>query len=104
MAEAALFASWTPLLRRARHGDGHPVLVLPGFLGDDRATLAMRYHLRALGHSTHGWGLGRNIGPTKAVVAGIEGLVVELAWRHDARVSLVGWSLGGIYARELARR
>jgi pimeloyl-ACP methyl ester carboxylesterase len=104
VAEGALFASSGALLRLARPGDGHPVLVLPGFLADDRSTVVLRHHLRRLGHTSHSWRLGRNIGPTKAVVNGLEHRLDELAQRYGQPSSIVGWSLGGIYARELARR
>jgi pimeloyl-ACP methyl ester carboxylesterase len=102
LAEGALFASSERILRWLPSGDGHPVVVLPGFLGDDHSTHALRYHLRCLGYVTHGWRLGRNLGPTAAVVEGLAQLVGSLAERHGCTVSLVGWSLGGIYARELA--
>jgi len=102
LAEGALFASSVRILRWLRAGDGHPVVVLPGFLGDDHSTGALRYHLRCLGYVTHGWRLGRNFGPTAAVVDGLATLVARLADTHGCTVSLVGWSLGGIYARELA--
>jgi pimeloyl-ACP methyl ester carboxylesterase len=102
LAEGALFASAERILRWLPAGDGHPVVVLPGFLGDDHTTGALRYHLRCLGYVTHGWRLGRNLGPTAAVVDGLARLVTGLSERHGCAVSLVGWSLGGIYARELA--
>jgi pimeloyl-ACP methyl ester carboxylesterase len=102
LAEGALFASSERILRWLPSGDGHPVVVLPGFLGDDHSTHALRYHLRCLGYVTPGWRLGRNLGPTAAVVEGLAQLVGSLAERHGRTVSLVGWSLGGIYARELA--
>ena len=104
LAEGAWFASSEGLLRWLPSGDGHPVVVLPGFLGDDSSTAALRYHLRCLGYVTHGWRLGRNCGPTAAVVDGLGTLVARLADRHGGAVSIVGWSLGGIYARELAFR
>jgi pimeloyl-ACP methyl ester carboxylesterase len=102
LAEGVLFASSERILRWLPAGDGHPVVVLPGFLGDDHSTTALRYHLRCLGYVTHGWRLGRNYGPTAAVVEGLAALVSNLADRHGCTVSIVGWSLGGIYARELA--
>lgn len=92
-----------PWLSRINEGDQHPVLVLPGFTAGDRSTAPLRRVLRNQGYRTYGWGLGQNMGPTPDVV---EGLVARLAAIHsrDGRaVSLVGWSLGGIYARELAR-
>lgn len=93
-----------PLLRRLRRGDGHPVLVLPGFTAGDRSTGPLRERLRDLGYFAHGWRLGQNLGPTPKVV---DGLIERLdsAFRRDGqKVSLVGWSLGGIYARELAHQ
>jgi pimeloyl-ACP methyl ester carboxylesterase len=103
VAEYALFLAAEPLLRFAPSGDGHPVLVLPGFLADDRTTVALRYHLRGRGYRTYGWRLGRNIGPTAAIVDGMRGTLDAIAAEHERRITLVGWSLGGVYARELAR-
>jgi hypothetical protein len=99
---AALLPAY-PFLRRAPVGDGHPVLVLPGFMAGDFSTRALRRFLRDKGYGTHGWKLGRNLGPNKAVIAAMVERVRELHARYDRRVSLIGWSLGGIYARELAR-
>ncbi|MFK4084891.1 esterase/lipase family protein [Kribbella sp. NPDC020789] len=92
------------VLRNAPRGDGHPVLVLPGLLASDTSTGSLRGFLRRLGYWAHGWKLGRNLGPTPAVVEGIRNRLQELANRHQSPVSLIGWSLGGIYARELARQ
>jgi hypothetical protein len=103
VAAGALFAASEWLLHRADTGDGHPVLILPGFLVDDRATLALRWHLRRCGYEPHGWNLGLNVGPTKEIIDGIRRTLGELATEHDRAVSLIGWSLGGVYARELAR-
>jgi pimeloyl-ACP methyl ester carboxylesterase len=97
------FATRSLLLTRAPKGDGHPVLILPGLLAGDESTLVLRRYLRRLGYEAHGWGLGRNIGPTPKVVQGIEAKFRALADRHDRKVSVIGWSLGGIYARVLAR-
>jgi pimeloyl-ACP methyl ester carboxylesterase len=85
-------------------GDGHPVLVLPGLLAGDRSTSPLRGTLRKLGYCVHGWQLGINIGPTAKCVDGMRDRVAELADRHGTPITIVGWSLGGIYARELARR
>ncbi|MCV7074595.1 alpha/beta hydrolase [Mycobacterium szulgai] len=93
-----------PLRRTLPVGDGHPVLVLPGLLAGDGSTWTLRRLLRRLGYRTHGWGLGRNIGPTAKAVAGMAERLDELHTRYDAPVSLIGWSLGGIFARALARR
>ncbi|MDM7859660.1 hypothetical protein QTP81_03435 [Alteromonas sp. ASW11-36] len=97
-----------PLLMRAPKGDGHPVMVLPGFLASDRSTGLLRTFLKMKGYQAVGWGLGRNMGTH--IVGGKNLLsdqllnqVIELHVRHDCKVSLVGWSLGGILAREIAR-
>jgi len=98
----SLAPAW-PLLERAPLGDGHPVLVLPGFTASDVSTRVLRGYLRRQDYHVHAWGLGRNLGPTPETVAGLRARVVELAERHGQPMSLVGWSLGGIYAREIAR-
>src|ERR1051326_7543598 len=93
-----------PLLARAPRGDGHPVLVLPGWLASDRTTRPLRWFLRDRGYHAHGWKLGRNHGPDPETVAGLGRRFLALRERHARRLTLIGWSLGGIYARELARR
>ncbi len=93
-----------PLLGRAPRGDGHPVLVMPGWLAGDGSTRALRWFLRGRGYHAHAWRLGTNRGPTPEVIAGLNERLHRLHARHGRKVSLVGWSLGGIYARELARR
>jgi pimeloyl-ACP methyl ester carboxylesterase len=99
----AFFAAY-PLLRRAPRGDGHPVLVLPGLAASDVSTRPLRTYLRAQGYAAHGWKQGANHGPRSGVEAGIDARLAELADRHDRKVSLIGWSLGGVFAREAARR
>ncbi|WP_329000911.1 hypothetical protein OHA18_41580 [Kribbella sp. NBC_00709] len=91
------------ILRTAPGGDGHPVLVLPGLLASDASTASLRWFLTRLGYRAHRWNLGRNLGPTRAVVDGMRVRLRDLADRHGQAISLIGWSLGGIYARELAR-
>jgi pimeloyl-ACP methyl ester carboxylesterase len=81
-----------------------PVLVMPGWLAGDTSTRALRWFLRDRGYHAHAWRLGRNRGPTPEAIAGMIARLQALHARHGRRVSLVGWSLGGIYARELARR
>lgn len=101
--ERAQMAAMLPLLRRLPKGDGHPVLVFPGFTADDRSTQPMRRLLRNLDYRTYGWGAGVNVGPTRRI---LDGLFERLDRAHShsgEKVSLIGWSLGGIYARELAR-
>ena len=78
--------------------------MIPGFTQGDRSTQALRGVLRSQGYWVHGWRLGRNLGPTPDVVEGLAQRLDSLHARHGQPVSLVGWSLGGIYARRLARR
>lgn len=107
-SRAALeYAHWRvvlPLLRRLPAGDGHPVLVLPGFTAADRSTAALRWLLRDLGYRTYGWRLGTNLGPTTNIVEGLDKRVARIRkTNHNQPISLIGWSLGGIFARVLAR-
>ena len=90
-------------MRGARAGDGRPVLFLPGFMGADGSTLALRRLLRALGYHVHAWKLGRNWGPTDSIIDGLRGRVAGLLERHGQPLTLIGHSLGGVYAREIAR-
>lgn len=99
----AFFAAY-PLLRYAPRGDGHPVLVLPGLAASDVSTRPLRSYLKAQGYAVHGWKLGPNHGPRPGVEDGIDARLAELADRHGCKVSLIGWSLGGVFAREAARR
>lgn len=101
--EFSMHLAALPLLRFTPKGDGHPVLVLPGFTASDVSTLALRRFLRSRGYHAHGWRLGRNLGPSTRVVTGLGERFTALREKHGRKVSLVGWSLGGIYARELAR-
>ena len=101
--EYAASLAATPWLRRSPRGDGHPVLVLPGLAANDVSTAPLRRFLNALGYVTVPWGQGFNFGPREGVVERCAELLQTLAQRHAVPVSLVGWSLGGIYARELAK-
>lgn len=103
--EFAQFLAATPFLATAPRGDGHPVLVLPGWTADDGSTRTLRWYLRQLGYQVHGWGLGVNEGLSERTSTRLAARLRELAERHGRRrISLVGWSLGGVYARALARQ
>lgn len=84
-------------------GDGHPVLVFPGMGASDRSTLLLRRFLKKLGYLPHGWEQGFNLGPRHGVLATCRDRVHELNERFDRKVTLIGWSLGGVYAREMAK-
>jgi pimeloyl-ACP methyl ester carboxylesterase len=104
LATAGSAAALLPLLRWAPRGEPHPVLVLPGLMASDLSTRVLRAWIGRLGYPVVGWALGRNRGPTQEVVDELPRLLDRLAGEHGTSVSVVGWSLGGIYARRLARR
>jgi pimeloyl-ACP methyl ester carboxylesterase len=104
LADAGSLALLSPLLVGAPRGEAHPVLVLPGLMASDLSTVTLRAWLRRLGYPVVGWELGRNRGPTREVVDRLPALVDRLAAEARAPVSIVGWSLGGIFARSLALR
>lgn len=83
-------------------GAGRPVLVIPGFLASDGSTRPLRLGLRAAGFRAHGWKRGRNLGLTADLLDEIDARVDAIG--RGAPVSLVGWSLGGLLAREYAKR
>src|SRR4051812_5114783 len=101
--EFGAFLGALPLLALAPTGDGHPVLVLPGLVASDVSTRPLRAFLRSRGYYVKGWGQGRNLGLREGVQDGMQDLVHELSDTHGRKVSLVGWSLGGLYARQLAK-
>ena len=92
----------SPLLMRAPRGDGHPVLLLPGFLASDLSMAPMRRYLRELGYDAHAWRMGRNLGGVTRMRAALRDRLAEIHAATGRKVSLVGWSLGGVYARDLA--
>lgn len=105
LGEVGVIGDWLRAkTRRVPAGDpargrGRRVLVIPGFMIDDTRTLTLRRALRAAGYDAHGWGLGRNLGATADI---LDRLVTRVTALGGGPVTLVGWSLGGIYARELA--
>jgi pimeloyl-ACP methyl ester carboxylesterase len=103
---AALWAS-TPLLQRALSrlpaGDGHPVVVFPGLGAADFSTVPLRKFLRERGYAAYPWEQGFNFGPKNGVLKACRDAVQRAADKHGRKVSLLGWSLGGIYAREMAK-
>jgi len=107
--EARVFAEipWFLLrslsIRGLPHGDGHPVMVVPGFGAGDLATLPLRRALQRLGYAVHGWDLGTNLGMRPALKNALTQRLQKLSSEHQSPVSLIGWSLGGVFVREMAR-
>ena len=92
----------SPLLMRAPRGDGHPVLALPGFLASDLSMAPMRRYLKELGYDSHAWRMGRNVGGVARMRDALRDRLAEIHSSTGRKVSVVGWSLGGVYARDLA--
>lgn len=99
-----LFSARETLRVAAAHrGDGRAVMVIPGFLARDIFTARLRRALAAAGYSPHGWGLGLNRGVSADLLDRLCERLDAIALADGTPVSLVGWSLGGLYARELAK-
>ena len=101
--EYAAMVAAAPWLNRLPVGDGHPVVVFPGLGASDMTTVPLRNFLRERGYTPYAWKQGFNFGPRHGVLEACRDLVHHVADRHKERVSLIGWSLGGIYAREIAK-
>jgi pimeloyl-ACP methyl ester carboxylesterase len=83
-------------------GDGQVVLVLPGFLTGDLITRPLRQFLEGQGFRTFGWQHGVNVGPTPSALAHLRGRVNDLAELNEGPIAVIGISLGGLLARDLA--
>ena len=98
----SILPSW-PALMQAHSGDGHPVIVFPGLSASDGSTLPLRGFLANLGYDVSGWNQGYNFGPRAGILETARRQLEDTFASSGEKVSLVGWSLGGIYARELAK-
>jgi len=90
----------------AKPGDGHPVVIFPGLGSDGNSVSALREHCRALGYNAFDWGQGFNTGPQGDFDVWLHALkshIVELLAGHTQAATLIGLSLGGIYAREIGK-
>ena len=92
-----------PLLKRLPQGDGHPVIVFPGFASTDRSTKPLRNLLTDLGYDARGWGLGANMMFDQHLEDEMVAMVKDISDTAGTKVSLIGWSLGGLFAREIAK-
>jgi pimeloyl-ACP methyl ester carboxylesterase len=103
-AEAARLMLAMPLLRmQSQKGHGEPVLVLPGFMADDHSTFVLRQFLNSIGYKSCPWGLGINRKRMMDFLPKISKQTRDLCEKHLTKVRLIGWSRGGILAREVAR-
>lgn len=100
--EFGMHITYRWLSRMPKTGDNHPVLILPGFLASDTSTVPMRKFVNDLGYTVYGWGEGRNLASVEYLDLLIE-RVEKLYREHDTKISLIGWSLGGVFARQIAK-
>lgn len=98
----SLSVFWGPL-RSLPKGDGHTIMVLPGFMAGDESTKLLCTYLNRMGYNAQGWGLGRNTGQFDIMANRLPEAFLHLVDRSQGKVSLIGQSLGGVFSRELAR-
>lgn len=98
----AVLPAW-PTLQRAPTGEGQPVIVFPGLSASDGSTAPLRTYLASLLYDVSGWNQGFNFGARAGVLATAVRQVSDTFDATGQKVSLIGWSLGGVYARELAK-
>lgn len=104
LIDAAVLGLAAPLLRKMPKAIGqHSVMVIPGFLGDDRGNGPFIRFLKGLGYQASGWEQGRNLGTSSFDEESLTKTLEKLTIAGGGKVSLIGHSLGGIYAREIAR-
>lgn len=101
--EMGAMVATIPLFKHMPTGDGHPVLVLPGLAASDRSTKPLRRFLTKRGYTPFGWLQGTNLGLRDQVLEKMLARVDDIYEQHGEKLSIVGWSLGGIFARELAK-
>lgn len=106
LGEMSMLPAATLPLSLAPSGDGHSIIVCPGFLAGDKATSLLRRFLRSKNYQAIGWDLGRNFGPSTVGVELelLEEKVAEEYRKSGRKVSMLGWSLGGLMAREIGKR
>ena len=93
-------------VRPAKPGDGHPVVIFPGLGAGASSVATLRDHCRALGYEAFDWGQGFNTGPQGDLdtwLGALKSRMVDLLSTHEQPATLIGWSLGGLYAREVGK-
>ena len=103
LAEFAALPPRNPIAPHHVARSPQPVLLLPGFGSHPMRMRPLLRALAAAGHTPHEWGLGFNFGPTPENFAFLMSRAEGLHRRHGQPVALIGWSLGGLFAREMAK-
>ena len=105
-----------PVLNTLPRGDGHTIMTIPGFMGADGSTSQLRRFLKRRGYNAIPWGLGRNAAEVRSDNLEdflvhrdkMERVIAERARQEceasGGKVTLIGWSLGGLYAVAVAHR
>lgn len=91
------------IFQTSHNGQNHPVLVVPGFLASDQATATLRRTLKAANYNSYGWGMGRNLGVRADMFERLDRRMDHIQSHRGEPVTIIGWSLGGLIAREYAK-
>lgn len=102
LTELSISIPYRSFYRSCETGDGHPVLILPGFMASDRSTGPLRKFVDKLGYAAYGWDLGRNVAKIE-FLDDLARKMEEIYEIHEEPITLIGWSLGGVFARQLAK-
>lgn len=102
ITERSFFIPFNKFYKADHIGDGHPVLVLPGFIASDISTSKLRLFINNLGYDALSWDLGRNHGKVETLEL-LSKRIEQIYTERQEKISIVGWSLGGIFARQLAK-
>lgn len=92
-----------PRLRDLPGGNGETIVLVPGLLADDSSLLVLRWFLRSLGYQAVGWGMGFNLGDVELIAEKLRPRLLAIAQAAQSKITLIGWSLGGLLSREFAR-
>ncbi|MGJ8593187.1 MAG: alpha/beta hydrolase [Aquaticitalea sp.] len=99
---ASIYAIY-PFIPKRMEGKGKPVLLIPPYLGDDYSTSFVRKYLKSLGFHTYKWDMGFNMVKSHYIPR-LEEKLDDIYQQHNEKVSIVGWSGGGIFAKIMANR
>ena len=102
ITELGISTPYRKFFHKNYQGDGHPVLVLPGFMSTDVSTKPLRKFIKKLGYNAYAWEMGRNKAKLETLYQLMDKLE-DIYDEHGQEVTIIGWSLGGVYARQIAK-